>query len=544
MTKTTALAILCAILVAPLMFGQATTPKDVPQRFCDHDPRPEIRIYCEDLVRFLDDANERAKTMSATEIKDALQNDLGHLDPSQRIGVVKFITATALSTVASEALSNILQNRTDRQLGATSTASGTTSLVSKAGSSEAISLALDAGVLTQSVNGTTATLSTNADQIFRLVTGRNPTCTVTCTGSWFENKVLDLTNISASLSLAQQSSTTTATSGQASGTTTTPVSSAAIPTGAGKLTGIAVRYEVLNKYDPRSPGFRKKWKDAITKSSLKDAAKAIGDLTDKVAEGLQASATPLDRDKMVKAALEDPSGKQLANLFDKYFSDVSAKVQQDSAMDSYILQVMRSRATYRQEWFDALHSAAGDLLTFDYNYNRPLNQPITHDFKLIYGRDFSGSGTLTFNGAFSLYGQIPTGAKYGRLRYGQVSAEYDRTTSGKGKSVQTELSLAGYWQYQPNPSVLNIPAGTVVPGTTIPLPNGTQEFVGTAGSLWVTQAKLTIKTGSKGSGGINIPIGVSWSNKTDLLQGSKVGAQVGISYNFSSLAGIFTGGGQ
>src|SRR5450631_4274801 len=87
MTKTTALAILCAILVAPLMFGQATTPKDVPQRFCDHDPRPEIRIYCEDLVRFLDDANERAKTMSATEIKDALQNDLGHLAPSQRIGV-------------------------------------------------------------------------------------------------------------------------------------------------------------------------------------------------------------------------------------------------------------------------------------------------------------------------------------------------------------------------------------------------------------------------------------------------------------------------
>jgi len=86
---------------------------------------------------------------------------------------------------------------------------------------------------------------------------------------------------------------------------------------------------------------------------------------------------------------------------------------------------------------------------------------------------------------------------------------------------------------------LNIPAGTVAPGTNIPLPNGTQEFVGTAGSLWVTQTKLTIKA----SGGINIPIGVSWSNKTDLLQGSKVGAQVGISYNFSSLAGLFTGGG-
>jgi hypothetical protein len=63
--------------------------------------------------------------------------------------------------------------------------------------------------------------------------------------------------------------------------------------------------------------------------------------------------------------------------------------------------------------------------------------------------------------------------------------------------------------------------------------------VGTAGSLWVTQAKLSIKA----SRGINIPIGVSWSNKTDLLQGSKVGAQVGISYNFSSLSGLFGGSG-
>jgi hypothetical protein len=113
--------------------------------------------------------------------------------------------------------------------------------------------------------------------------------------------------------------------------------------------------------------------------------------------------------------------------------------------------------------------------------------------------------------------------------------EYDQTLTGKEKSIQTQLSLAGYWQYQPNPSVLNIPAGTVAPGTDIPLPNGTQEFVGTAGSLWVSQAKITIK----GSGGIYIPISVSWSNKTDLLQGSRVGAQVGISYNFSSLGNLF-----
>src|SRR5258707_13514000 len=106
--------------------------------------------------------------------------------------------------------------------------------------------------------------------------------------------------------------------------------------------------------------------------------------------------------------------------------------------------------------------------------------------------------------------------------------------------MQTQLSLAGYWEYQPSPSILNIPAGTIVPGTTIPLSNGTQEFVGTAGSLWVTQFKLRIKA----TGGINIPIGGSGSHKTDLLQGSRVGARLAMSATFRRLAGRFSAGGQ
>jgi len=75
-------------------------------------------------------------------------------------------------------------------------------------------------------------------------------------------------------------------------------------------------------------------------------------------------------------------------------------------------------------------------------------------------------------------GTIPAGAKYGRLRHGQISGQYDRTLSGKAGAMQTQFSLAGYWQYQANPSALNIPAGTVVPGTTSP-------FLTERKSLWV-----------------------------------------------------------
>jgi len=544
------LIVFCAaVLAGPTSLAGQETPSVTSdlEASCRKDPRPEIRAYCKDLAA-LQAAVNQDKSIDA----DKAQVLLDKLDFADVNATVNFITATAPSLAVRNALSKIAQSnaassnalqtagqsRPDQQLGTNGSGSGTTTLVSKAGSAELLSLALDTGVLVRSVNGTTATLSTNADQVFRLISGSDPDCTVTCNDlGWFENKMLNPTNVSATLDLAQQGSKTTATSGQASGTTPTQVNTAAIPTGAGKLSGITVRYQLLNRFDPRSPAFRRSWAQAVAGSALKSTSEGIGDATDDVADILATSATSLKRDEILDVARNDSTGRKLIDYFEKYFSDASQKPLQDPKIVTDISQVMQERALYRQAWLDALHQAAGNLFTLEYDYTRPSNQPLTHDFRLIYAYDSQTMGMLTFNGSVSLYDSIPPAAKYGRLHYGQVSTEYDRTITGKDKSFQTQLSLAGYWQYQPHPSILNIPAGTVVPGTTIPLPNGTQEFVGAAGSLWVTQAKLTIK----GSGGINIPIGVSWSNKTDLLQGSKVGAQVGISYNFSSLAGLFTG---
>jgi hypothetical protein len=359
-----------------------------------------------------------------------------------------------------------------------------------------------------------------------------------------ENKILNSTNFLASFDLSQQSTQTTPTSGQASGTNPTTVNSATIPTGVGRFSSFTTRYQLLNKFDPRSDKFKSAWQQQVV--SLGANVKTIGDETDAVYSIVESHVPPSgpDRDtlvqtaetKLIQAAANDASGQQLISAFEEFWGNIAPAAFEDPQLASAVSKVMRDRGIYRAAWFNAVQAAVGTLLTFEHSYNRPLNQPETHDFKLIYAYNFGASGMLTFNGAISIYGgSLPAAAKYGRLHDGQISGQYDRILSGKSNAIQTQLSLAGYWQYQPNPSVLNIPAGTVVPGTNIPLPNGTQEFVGTAGSLWVTQAKFTIK----GSGGINIPIGVSWSNKKDLLQGSKVGAQVGISYNFSSLGSLF-----
>jgi hypothetical protein len=539
--------------------GQQTTPstKKDAQAFCHDNPKSEIRAFCPDLAELQSIVSKAAiaRNPNLDSTNPDFTDALNKLNLASPRAVVNFITATAAAFATRSAASNALQDagqaRPDRQLGTNANQSGTTSLVSKAGSAELLSLALDAGALTQSVKGTTATLGMNGDQIFRLITGSDPDCTVTCNSlGWLENKVLNPINITSIINLAQQSTTTTPTTGQASGTSPVPVGGAAIPTGAAKLAGISAKYQLMNKFDPRSEKFKTAWKKQVT--SLAGNVKTIGDDTDAVSKALLAhkpfSNTQAEQEarfqpvenELVQASASDPTGQKLIEVFDSFWNEVvTSDITGDATLASSVEKVAQDRAVYRDAWFQALDETAGNLLTFEYDFNRPINQPETHDFKIIYAYSFKSAGMLTFNGAASVYGgELPPGARYGRLRYGQVSGEYDRTLTGKDKSIQTQLTLAGYWQYQPNPSVLNIPAGTVAPGTTIPLPNGTQEFVGTAGSLWVTQAKLTIKA----SGGITVPIGVSWSNKTDLLQGSRVGAQVGISYNFSSLAGLFGGG--
>ena len=73
----------------------------------------------------------------------------------------------------------------------------------------------------------------------------------------------------------------------------------------------------------------------------------------------------------------------------------------------------------------------------------------------------------------------------------------------------------------------SVPAASLLDG-----PVGTGFWIELSGSLWVAQAQLQYKNAS----GLSIPFGVKWSNKTELLTGNKVGAQIGISYDFSFLS--------
>lgn len=451
------------------------------------------------------------------------------------------------SPVSLATLSAANQNRPDQQTGSGSNANGTTGLVEKAGAASILAFMLESGALTRSVNGNTATLSGNADGLLRALTGQQVLC-FDCKGA-MGTPVLRNINLSAAFMINQQSTSTVSTSGPANPSTPSSINGVVIPSSVGKLSGVTARYQLWNPYDPHSGKFLAAWQAAAAKAK---------DQLNKQAKDLQSKLGPLLVNRPIQSDLnfqqtlqsyanrfyDDADAGDLtrlrqdfANLFE---ASVDIRTKNDPEFIQNVSSVNMSLAQYKDLWNQLLAEAKGQpLLTFEYAFNRPQSQPETHDFRLILGyTPKNAAGLFSVNAAASIYGStIPAGAKYGRLHAGQVSVEYDRPFTVKSNPNQATFSLAAYWQYQPDPSVLNITAGNLVPGTTIQLPQNAQVLLGTAGSLWVTQAKITIN----GKSGIKIPIGVSWSNKTDLLAGSKVGAQVGLSYDFSSLSSLFAG---
>jgi hypothetical protein len=140
-------------------------------------------------------------------------------------------------------------------------------------------------------------------------------------------------------------------------------------------------------------------------------------------------------------------------------------------------------------------------------------------------------GTITFNAGVDLYQKDqPTGiaTNTSRFRDAQVALQFDRPLGGGGSPVQ--LSVGGYYQYQRNPGIFTVPSGAAsIPNTNIPLPpNGAIILTDTKGSLYAVQAVVTVQVPGFG---VRVPIGISWSNKTDLVRGNEVRAHIGFTFN-------------
>jgi hypothetical protein len=188
------------------------------------------------------------------------------------------------------------------------------------------------------------------------------------------------------------------------------------------------------------------------------------------------------------------------------------------------------------------------VLAFQYDWNRPQNQPTNSVFRFILSKNIldatkqNNVWTFTGNFAAAIYDSQPAtsipGA--GRLRDIQAGFEGDRVLPSIPLLGQTTLSGAYYFQYQSSPSILKVTPGTPISGITfigLP-PNATQIFT-QKGNIHLAQIKWALGTGKN----LRFPVAFSYSNRTDLISKPEWRAQFGITYDFSSfLSGANTTG--
>jgi len=437
-----------------------------------------------------------------------------------------------IGEIAFDALTGLWdQSRIDKQLGATSSSTGTTNLVSRPSTPELLGLAVEFGALTQTINGSVTTFRANADSTFRAIAGQPISC-IGCMGT----AGLKNLNFAASFNLSHQGSKQVTTAGPAT-PATPPVSSLVLPSSSAQFSSFSARYDIYNPKDTRSRQYQDAWSDWFTKNekTLQDAATALltaaNPFLSKI--GNDPNYQNLKTEFGPKLLQADPA--DMDALLEDYLSRLVALAKAANPnFNQQLLTVRAAYAQYGQAYNDAIKDLRGKpQFSFEYTFTRPVNQPDTDNFRFIYGSNpFSGGGLLSTNLAVTIYqAQIPAGAHYGRFRDIQAAAQFDRPL-GNFLSYAAVLTLAGYVQYQVDPSVINIQPGLLVPGTTITLPQNAQVLLGPKGTTGIAQGKVTLKMKNSG---VRIPIALTWASRTELIDATDVRGNIGITYDLDSL---------
>jgi hypothetical protein len=118
------------------------------------------------------------------------------------------------------------------------------------------------------------------------------------------------------------------------------------------------------------------------------------------------------------------------------------------------------------------------------------------------------------------------------VRDAQAAVQLDRKFGGPNSAVSPTLSAGYYFQYMVANALLSLPSTDFAPGTTIALPGSAAELLNTTGSINLGQVKVTLAIRNTG---INFPIALTFSNRTDLIKATDVRGNFGITYDLDSL---------
>src|SRR5260370_11333567 len=297
------------------------------------------------------------------DIRDALTSST---DRSSAMRAIEswpaFLCGTVSDSIRSQLLSEAEEKRLDKQAGATSNSSGTTSLVSKGSSPSLFGFALEHGGLTQTTDGNTITFRGNAANSVRALLNNS------YLGSYElgqdDRLMTGLAKLSFGVSFDAGSNQTSASRGFS------PSSKS--------LSGFSFKYEIYDRRDPRDKHYLSRWQD-LSNTAGKQFANSIRDFDTVIRSTPQFpqwdGAVQKDIYALPPTASDDDIMKVVknaANLFTELFSNLpeGRNAAVAASISSYLTEKNNILADIRKS----------PIVTVEYNFNRQLtaaNQNLT-----------------------------------------------------------------------------------------------------------------------------------------------------------------------
>ena len=434
------------------------------------------------------------------------------------------------------------ETRLDVHNGASATGVGTTNAAVRAGIVDLLGIAIESGAITQSVNGSALTLQANALSLERFATNQDvfavcPGGTLSCENGYEQF----LRNLSASATMSLTSSTSQSVSGTVSGMPGTQTSQ--LQTNAAKLTALTVRFQAFNSLDLRSDRYLKAWKAAFSSELVARAKSLNAESAKTFAFDSNEIAKPVFRtwftkaEAVLRSQLEaTATDEQIDAEIGRQWADLATSLEKAKVLtETQLKAFLIAENVYLNAQSAALAKARDSVangLTFEYSHSNPANQPKLSTARVAYTftpatKSTNPPPSLTFNVAADFYETAP--AHTGTLRDVQAALQLDTTLANiTGKPTFT---LAGYYQYQNQPAAIMIGAGNSTPISGIVLPGVAATLLAPKGNIAVAQGKLTfpLKNGTK------LPVGITWSNRTELIKASEVRGHIGFDFDWSAL---------
>lgn len=408
--------------------------------------------------------------------------------------------------------------RTDKQPGADSTSTGTTTLVNKGSTPWLLGFALEHGGLTQDVDGNTITFRGNLVNSIRALEQS------TYLGSFDVGSDDPLVVYLSKLSFGVSFDTTVDQGTSAQG----------FSFNRNTFSGASAHYEIYNHRDPRDKKWRNLWNGVAANAGVQLARQFAN--FDATARRNRAA---FDKWLLAQddALLALPSGAQDSDI-QKALQDTMESFGVTFGNAPEVKRALDRFAAEIPEYIKAENTVFAQIkrtsiVTLDYSFVRqslPQDQTVTttqptqslpdlSNLTLVLERGFAGANSpeLTFNASGTFFSGSAVGG--GKVRDYRASLQLDvplREIQGIG---QPTLSFSGQYMH-----LLEEPLGQQVSinGVTI----------SRTGGIGVFQTKLSIPVKDSG---VKIPISFTYSNRTELIKETDVRGNVGVTFDFDSL---------